>query len=207
MLDVYTAATPNGKKIPIALAELGIPYELHLIDFKTNQQKSPEYLAINPNGKIPALVDRSAEHGVPIVIFESGAILLYLAERSGKLLPKDTRGRTEVLSWLFWQIGGPGPMFGQAGAFGREKPRNEKAYEKFIDESKRLAGVLDGRLKDREYIAGEYSIADIANYPWFEGIGKFEPSILESVPAVHAWMKRMSERPAVKKGMNLGRDD
>jgi GST-like protein len=207
MLDLYTAATPNGKKVPILLAELGLPYELHVIDFKANQQKSPEYLAINPNGKIPALIDKSVEHGEPITIFESGAILQYLAERAGKLLPKDTRGRAEVLSWLYWQIGGPGPMFGQAGAFGREKPRNEKAYEKFINESKRLAGVLEKRLEGREYIAGEYSIADIANYPWFEGISHFEPSILEGLPAVHAWMKRMSERPAVQKGMKLGRDD
>ncbi|MDB4937789.1 MAG: gst [Labilithrix sp.] len=205
MLDLYTAATPNGKKVPILLAELELPHELHLIDFKKKEQKSPEYLALNPNGKIPALVDRDG--GKRIVVFESGAILLYLAERAGKLIPKDAAGRAEVLSWLFWQVGGPGPMFGQAGAFGRAQPRNEEAYAKFLEESKRLAGVLDGHLKGREWIAGgAYSIADIASYPWFEGISKAEPAIVEGRNEVVAWMGRMAARPAVQKGMRLGQD-
>ncbi|MDB5217274.1 MAG: gst [Myxococcaceae bacterium] len=207
MLDLYTAATPNGKKVPIALAELGLPYELHVIDFSKKEQKSAAYLAINPNGKIPALVDSEGENGERVVLFESGAILQYLAERAGKLLGKGAAGRAEVMSWLFWQVGGPGPMFGQAGAFGREQPPNRPAYEKFLNESKRLATVLDDRLEHRHYIAGDYSIADIACYPWFEGITKFEPSILEGLPHVEGWMHRMASRPAVQKGMRLGRSE
>jgi glutathione S-transferase len=206
MLDLYTAATPNGKKVPIALAELELPYELHMIDFSKKQQKSAAFLALNPNGKIPALVDTS-KSGERIVLFESGAILHHLAEKTGKLLGKSAPQRAEVMSWLFWQVGGPGPMFGQAGAFGREQPPNKPAYEKLLAESKRLAAVLDGRLTDREWIAGDYSIADIANYPWFEGIKSFEPSILEDLPHVQAWLHRMSARPAVQKGMRLGRDE
>ena len=209
MLDLYTAATPNGKKIPIALAELDLPYELHVIDFKKKEQKSAAFLALNPNGKIPALVDTSPndKSSDRVVLFESGAILHYLAEKTGKLLGKNAAQRAEVMSWLFWQVGGPGPMFGQAGAFGREQPPNKPAYDKFLGESKRLAEVLDGRLEGRDWIAGDYSIADIANYPWFDGIKSFEPSIVENVPHVQAWLRRMSARPAVQKGMRLGRDE
>jgi len=206
MLSLHTAATPNGKKVPILLAELALPYELHLIDFAKKEQKSPAFLALNPNGKIPALVD--TDSGERLVLFESGAILLHLAERAGQFIPKTPSGRAEVLSWLFWQVGGPGPMFGQAAAFGREKPRNEAAYAKFIEESKRLAGVLDERLKGREWIAAEsYSIADIACYPWFEGAAKLEPSIVEDVPAVTAWMDRLARRPAVQTGLRLGKEE
>jgi GST-like protein len=207
MLDLYTASTPNGKKIPIALAELELEYALHVIDFSMKEQKSPAYLAINPNGKIPALVDGEGDGGERVVVFESGAILQYLAEKAGKLLGKGAAQRAEVLSWLFWQIGGPGPMFGQAAAFARETPPNRPAYEKFLGESRRLAKVLDNRLEDRPWIAGDYSIADIASYPWFEAIPKFEASILEDVPHVQAWMLRMAARPAVQKGMRLGRND
>jgi GST-like protein len=201
MLDLYTAPTPNGKKIPILLAELGEAWRLHRVDLKTNQQKSPGFLAINPNGKIPALVDEAA--GKRVVIFESGAILQYLAERAGKFLPTDPWGRYEVLSWLYWQVGGPGPMFGQAGAFGREQPRNEKAYEKFIGESKRLATVLDGHLAGRDWVAGDYSIADIALYPWFAGIAQYEPKVVEGCLHVAAWTARVGARPGVQRGMEL----
>ena len=201
MLALYTAGTPNGKKVPILLAELDVPYELHKIDFSKNEQKSPEFLAINPNGKIPALIAKEDGHE-PITIFESGAILEYLATKHGKFLPTAPKARAEVMSWLFWQVGGPGPMFGQAGAFGREEPRNEAAFDKFMKESKRLAAVLDGQLAGREWVAGDYSIADIALFPWFEGIAKFQPTILEGLPAVDAWLTRMRARPAVAKGMS-----
>jgi GSH-dependent disulfide-bond oxidoreductase len=201
MLALYTAGTPNGKKVPILLAELDVPYELHRIDLAKNEQKSPSFLAINPNGKIPALVVRE-DGEEPLAIFESGAILEYLARKHGRFLPTTERERTEVMAWLFWQVGGPGPMFGQAVAFGREEKRNEAAYEKFTKESKRLAGVLDGRLAGRDWVAGDYSIADIALFPWFEGVGKMEPGVLEGLAAVHAWLERMRARPAVQKGMS-----
>lgn len=205
MIDLYTWHTPNGRKVPILLAELDLPYELHLVDLSKGDQKKPDFLALNPNGKIPALVDSDGPDGERVSIFESGAILEYVAERAGRLLPKSARERAEVKSWLYWQVGGPGPMFGQLGAFARESPRNEKAFTKFFEESKRLAGVLDDGLRDRAYIAGEYSIADIANYPWFAGIDEHEPALLADKANVKAWLARMAARPAVQGGMKLQR--
>jgi GST-like protein len=200
MLQLYTWRTPNGRKVPILLAELGWTCEIHLVDLGENQQRAPDFLAKNPNGKIPALVDGD------VVLFESGAILQYLAERAGRFLPTEPRARALVLSWSWWQVGGPGPMFGQLGAFGRDKPRNEPAFQKFLSESKRLTAVLDGWLRGREgreWIADEYSIADMLNYPWFAAMGELHPDVLDGAHAVAAWMKRMAERPAVKKGMAL----
>ena len=197
MLELYTWKTPNGRKVPILLAELGWPCTVHLVNLGENEQKSPAFLAKNPNGKIPALVDDE------ITVFESGAILEYLADKAGRFLPTDRRARAEVLSWSYWQVGGPGPMFGQLGAFGRETPRNERAFQKFHAEAKRLAGVLDGRLQGREWIAGEYSIADMINYPWFDALAGFQADALDGADAVKGWMTRMGERPAVKKGMAL----
>lgn len=197
-IALYAANTPNGKKIPIALEELGLEYDLHRIDFSKNEQKSPEFLKINPNGKIPAIVDDG------LAIFESGAILQHLGEKAGgKLLGSTPAEKAAVKSWTFWQVGGPGPMFGQAGAFMRETPRNEPAFDKFLKESKRLASVLEDHLKTSgaEWVAGPYSIADITLYPWFEGITKFVPAITEGLPSISAWMGRMDARPAVKKGM------
>ena len=133
MLDLYTWRTPNGRKVPILLAELELPHQLHLIDISKKQQKEPAYLAINPNGKIPALVDSDGPGGERVTLFESGAILAYLAEKTGRLLPRAPAARAEVMSWLFWQVGGPGPTFGQLGQFGMETPRNEKAFDKFLD--------------------------------------------------------------------------
>lgn len=202
MLALYTAGTPNGKKVPILLAELDVHYELHKIDLAKNQQKSPAFLAINPNGKIPALI-ATDEGQEPITIFESGAILEYLAMKHGKFLPAAPKARAEVMSWLFWQVGGPGPMFGQASAFGREEPRNEAAFDKFMKESKRLAAVLDGHLEGREWVASDYSIADIALFPWFEAIATLQPKILEGLTAVDAWLARSRARPAVAKGMSM----
>jgi len=203
MLELYTWKTPNGRKVPILLAELGWPCVLYLVNLGENEQKSPEYLAKNPNGKIPALVDQ--DEGV--VVFESGAILEYLADKAGRFLParEERHARWEVLSWVYWQVGGPGPMFGQLGSFAREKPQDGHAFQKFREEARRLVGVLDGHLrsKNREWIGAEYSIADIINYPWFEAVAGFQPDVLDGADAVKAWMKRMAARPAVKKGMAL----
>jgi GST-like protein len=204
MLDLYTWHTPNGKKAPILLAELGWSYELHLVNLAENDQKKPAYLAINPNGKIPALVDTEGAHAELVVVFESGAILQYLATKAGRFLPKEEPGRAEVLSWVYWQVGGPGPFFGQMIAFGRQEPRNVAAFDKFVAESKRLVGVLDARLRDRQWVAGDYSIADIINYPWFAAAAEFHPEVLDGAEAVRGWMSRMASRPAVRQGMDFG---
>ncbi len=206
MLDLYTWRTPNGKKVPILLAELGWSYELHLVNLALNDQKKPEFLAINPNGKIPALVDTEGANAEIVVVFESGAILQYLATKAGKLLPTEEPGRAEVLSWVYWQVGGPGPFFGQMLAFGAHEPRNAEAFEKFVRESKRLVGVLDARLRDREWVAGAYSIADIINYPWFAEVADRQPHVLDGATAVRQWMNRMAARPAVQTGMNFAQE-
>jgi GST-like protein len=205
MLDLYTWHTPNGKKAPILLAELEWPYELHLVNLGQNEQKRREYLAINPNGKIPALVDTEGANGQLIVVFESGAILQYLADKSGQFLPSVGPGRAEVLSWTYWQVGGPGPTFAQLMKFGREEPRNEGVYGTFLEESKRLTGVLDNRLQNREWIAGQYSIADMMTYPWFAAVERAHPAALEGAEHVLRWMEAMGARAAVQKGMNFGR--
>jgi GST-like protein len=205
MLDLYTWHTPNGKKAPILLAELGWPYELHLVNLGEGEQRKAKYLAINPNGKIPALVDIEGANGGLVVVFESGAILQYLADKAGRFLPAEQPARSEVLSWVHWQVGGPGPFFGQLVAFAREQPRNEGAFEKFFDESKRLVGVLDGRLRDREWIAGQYSIADMMSYPWFAAVEQTQPDVLAGADHVKRWMSAMASRPAVKKGMHFER--
>ena len=205
MLDLYTWHTPNGQKAPILLAELDWPYELHLVNLGQNEQKKPAYLAINPNGKIPALIDTERADGGLVVVFESGAILSYLADKAARFLPREEPGRSEVLSWVYWQVGGPGPFFAQLVNFGREEPRNEAAFDRFFAESRRLVGVLDGRLRDRDWIAGAYSIADMMNYPWFAAVAAAQPQVLSGAPAVTRWMDRMAARPAVAKGMNFGK--
>jgi GST-like protein len=202
MLHLYTWHTPNGRKPTILLAELEVEFELHLIDLQQQEQKSPEFLSINPNGKIPALVDRGGDHG-DTVVFESGAVLQYLAEKTGRFLPREPQARMEVLSWLYWQVGGPGPFFGQWLAFGHQEPRNAAAFQKFSREAKRLIGVLNQRLEDRQWIAREYSIADIAAYPWFVAAADFDRSAFEDAEAVQRWMQRMGERPAVARGMAM----
>jgi GST-like protein len=197
MLHLYTWRTPNGRKVPILLAELGWRCTLHLVDLGKNEQKTPAYLAINPNGKIPALVDDD------VVVFESGAILEYLAGKAGRFLPSEPRARAEVLSWCWWQVGGPGPFFGQLGSFGREEPRDTHAIEKMLAESRRLAGVLDSRLAGRDWVAGDYSIADMILYPWFDAVAKTSGEVLGGRNAVLGWLERMGARPAVQRGMAL----
>ena len=197
MLTLHTWTTPNGKKPAIMLAELELRCDLRLVDIGKGAQKSPEYLRINPNGKIPALVDDD------VTIFESGAILLHLADKTKRLIPQSPDGRAEVLSWLFWQVGGPGPTFGQLHKFQAEQPRDEKVYGHFLEEAKRLTTVLDNRLANREYICRDYSIADIASYPWFVAAKEGMPDVLMDTKNVTGWLARMSERPAVKRGMAL----
>ena len=166
MIELYTWGTPNGKKVSIMLEEIGMAYEVHAVDLSRGDQVKPEYLAINPNNKIPAIIDSDGPDGKPFKLCESGAILLYLAEKSGKLWPADMRQRYTVIQWLMFQMGGVGPMFGQANYFYRLEEKVPYAIERFHKEARRLYNVLDQQLNREEYVAGEYSIADIATYTW-----------------------------------------
>ncbi len=202
MIDLYTWSTPNGRKVSIMLEECGLPYAVHPINIGKNvDQFTPHFVRINPNSKIPAIVDSEGPDGRPITIFESGAILIYLAEKAGKLLPKDARGRIAALQWLMFQMGGVGPMFGQAHHFLRAAPEKVPyAIERYTKETRRLYGVLDGHLKSQDYLAGEYSIADIATYPW---VARHEWHLVElkDFPSVKRWYDAIGARAAVKKGM------
>lgn len=200
MIDLYTAATPNGHKASVALEELELPYEVHALSLSKGDQKSESFLKINPNGRIPAIVDRDADD---FAVFESGAILLYLAEKTGKLCPTDAKGRSRVVQWLMFQMGGVGPMMGQANVFFRYAPEKlPYAIERYQRESRRLLEVLDGRLADNEYLAGEYSIADIANYCWartheWSGIN------IDGLDNLKRWLALVGERPAVQRGLKV----
>ncbi len=195
MIELYTAATPNGYKVSIMLEELGLPYELKVLSFADDEQKTPEFLKINPNGRIPAIVD----DGFPI--FESGAILLYLAEKTGKLMPADVEGRSRVIQWLMFQMGGLGPMMGQANVFVRYFPqRIPPVMERYQRESRRLLEVLNGRLADNEWLAGDYSIADIANYCWAR-IHEWPEVSVEGLDHLQRWMDAIDARPAVIAGI------
>lgn len=201
MIDLYTAATPNGQKAAIMLEEVGLPYEKHLVDLSKGAQKEAAYLAINPNGKIPAIVDRDGAGGVPVTVFESGAILIYLAEKAGQLMPADPAGRFAALEWLMFQMAGVGPMFGQAGFWTRSKESVPAALARYKGEAERLTGVLDARLAHAPYLAGPaYSIADIATWPWIGAAG-FIGLDLQPYPALRDWQARIGERPAVQRGM------
>jgi GST-like protein len=201
MIDLYTWTTPNGFKISIALEELGLPYNVHPVRIAKGEQFTAEYLAINPNNKIPAIVDSEGPGGRPISVFESGAILIYLAEKTGQLLPKDPEGRIVALQWLMFQMAGVGPMFGQAGHFRRYAPEKiEYAIDRYTNEAKRLCGVLDRRLGQAQFLAGEYSIADIATFPWVRTLSFFgiEPA---EVPHLSRWIAEIAARPAVVRGL------
>ena len=200
MIQLYTWGTPNGKKVSIMLEEIGVPYEVHPVDLSQNDQMKPEYLAINPNNKIPAIVDSDGPGGQPFKLFESGAILMYLAEKSGILCPQEMRQRYEVIQWLMFQMGGVGPMFGQANFFFRLQEKVPYAIERFRKEALRLYGVLDKELGQRPYLAGEYSIADIATYPWVWR-HKVHQVKLEEFPNVKRWFDAIAARPAVQRGM------
>jgi GST-like protein len=198
MIDLYTAATPNGHKISIALEELGLPYEMHILNLSKGEQRRPQYLAICPNGRIPAIVDRDNDG---FAVFESGAILVYLAEKTGRLMPQDSKGRSQVLQWLMFQMGGIGPMMGQANVFFRYLPEKiTLAIERYQGECRRLFRVLDTRLQEHEYLAGDYSIADIANWAWVRTY-KWSGVEVDDLPNLKRWLEQIRARPAVQRGI------
>ncbi|CAM3200018.1 glutathione S-transferase family protein [Corallococcus sp. ZKHCc1 1396] len=204
MIDLYTFKTPNGRKISIALEELGIPYKTHVVDISKGDQFKPEFLAINPNNKIPAIVDHAAPGGAPLALFESGAILLYLAEKTGALMPHDPRGKAEVTQWLMFQMGGVGPMLGQFNHFANYAPTKVPyAIDRYRAESKRLLGVLDRQLASRDHLATHYSIADIATYPWIKAMHSGFPDLFLDTHNIVQWLHRVGSRPAVQRGMQV----
>ena len=210
-LQLYSLPTPNGVKVSIMLEEIGLAYEVHLVDFNKNDQKTPEFLSLNPNGKIPAILDPNGPGGKPLGLFESGAILQYLAEKTGKLLPADAARRYETLAWLHFQMGGIGPMFGQLGFFNKfagKEISDKRPLERYVAESKRLLGVIDGRLDGRQWIMdGDYTIADISMLGWVRNlIGFYEARELvgfDDFKHVAAWLERGLKRPAVERGLNI----
>lgn len=197
MIDLYYWTTPNGHKITIFLEEVGLPYKIIPVNIGAGDQFKPEFLQISPNNRIPAIVDNEPVNGgAPISVFESGAILLYLAEKTGQLIPQEVRGRVEVLQWLFWQMGGLGPMAGQNHHFSTYAPEKiEYAINRYVKETGRLYAVLDKRLADREFVAGDYSIADIAAYPWIVPYER-QSQKLEDFPNLQRWFETIKARPA-----------
>jgi GST-like protein len=203
MIELYYFPTPNTWKASIMLEECGLRYTVKPVNIGAGEQMKPEFLAISPNNKVPAIVDLDGPEGKPLAIFESGAILVYLAEKSGKFMPAGAAARSEVLQWLFWQIGGLGPMAGQAHVFRNFDPPNPTALERYVKESARLYGVMDKRLADRDYLAGEYSIADIACFGW-TWFHNYHGQDLALFPNVAAWFARLSAREAVQRGKQVG---
>jgi glutathione S-transferase len=200
MIELFTAATPNGWKASITLEELGLPYKVRRIDFEKREQKEPWYLKINPNGRIPAIVDHDNDG---FGVFESGALMIYLAEKAGKLLPSDVKGRSLVMQWLMFQMGGVGPMMGQANVFYRYAPeRIPYAIERYQREVRRLLEVLDARLADNEFLAGDYSLADIANWSWVRGY-KWSGVTLDGLDHLSRWLSAIGTRPAVQRGVDV----
>jgi GST-like protein len=210
-LQLYSLPTPNGVKVSIMLEEIGLPYEPHLVDFNKDDQRTPEFLSLNPNGKIPAIIDPNGPGGAPLALWESGAILLYLSDKTGKLVPSEPARRYETIQWVFFQMAFIGPMFGQVGYFhkfaGKDIP-DKRPLERYRNESKRLLGVLEARLSSRPWIMGEeYTIADISMLGWVRNLIGFygardlvEFDTLQNVPA---WLERGLERPAVQRGLNI----
>lgn len=204
MIDLHYWPTPNGHKITIFLEEAGLPYTVHRVDIGKGDQFKPDFLKIAPNNRMPAIVDHApADGGAPIDLFESGAILQYLAEKTGKFMPRDVRGRFEVMKWLFWQMGGLGPMAGQNHHFVQYAPEKiPYAMDRYIKETGRLYGVLNKRLADREFMAGEYSIADMASYPWTVS-HENQKQNLDDFPHVKRWFNAIKARPAVVRAYEL----
>lgn len=204
MFTLYTSATPNGWKASIALEELGLPFRVYSVSLGKGEQKQEWYLRLNPNGRIPTLVDHEEED---FAIFESGAILVYLAEKTGRLMPTDLRGRSRVMQWLMFQMGGIGPMMGQANVFHRYAPeRIEWAIQRYQRESRRLLEVLDVRLRAMEFLAGEYSVADIANWCWAHTY-EWSGVSIEGLEGLQRWLRAVGERPAVIRGLQIPRAD
>jgi GST-like protein len=197
MIDFYYWTTPNGHKITLFLEETGIPYRMHPVNLGKGEQFKPEFLAISPNNRMPAIVDQKPKDGgAPISVFESGAILLYLADKTGKFIPQDLRGRTETIEWLFWQVGGLGPMAGQNHHFSQYAPEKiPYAIDRYVKETNRLYGVMNKRLADRPFLAGDYSIADMASYPWIVPYER-QGQKLEDFPHLKRWFEAIAARPA-----------
>ncbi|ARS49767.1 MULTISPECIES: glutathione S-transferase N-terminal domain-containing protein [Pseudomonadaceae] len=209
-LQLYSLPTPNGVKVSIMLEEIGLPYEAHLVSFDSNDQFSPEFLSLSPNNKIPAILDPNGPEGQPLALFESGAILLYLAEKTGKLLSQSPAVRYQTIQWLMWQMGGVGPMFGQLGFFHKfagSEYEDKRPRDRYVAESARLLGVLDQHLQGRDWIAGEYSIADIAVFPWIRNlVGFYEAAELvqfERFANVRRVLDAFLARPAVQRGLTI----
>ena len=210
-LQLYSLPTPNGVKVSIMLEEIALPYEVHLVDFNKDDQKTPEFLSLNPNGKIPAIIDPNGPAGKPLGLFESGAILQYLAEKTGKLLPADSARRWQTIQWLHFQMGGIGPMFGQVGFFHKfsgKEIADKRPLERYVNESKRLLGVIDSRLAGRQWIMDdEYTIADISMLGWVRNLigfyGARELVGFDDFVNVSAWLDRGLARPAVKRGLDI----
>jgi len=210
-IQLYSLPTPNGVKVSIMLEETGLPYEPHLVRFDTNDQMSAEFLSLNPNNKIPAIIDPNGPDGKPLPLFESGAILIYLADKSGKFIPQDAAGRYEAIQWVMFQMGGIGPMFGQLGFFNKfagKDYEDKRPRDRYVAESKRLLGVLNERLEGREWILGDaYSIADIATFPWVRNlVGFYEAGELVGIqdfPNVQRVLAAFVARPAVAKGLDI----
>jgi GST-like protein len=206
MVDLYDWTTPNGHKVTIFLEEAGLPYSIKPINFSAGEQFAPDFLKISPNNRIPAMVDNDpADRNGPLSVFESGAILQYLAEKTGKFLPTDGRGRSEVMQWLFWQMGGLGPMAGQNGHFNNYAPEKiPYAIERYVTETERLHGVLDERLEGRDFIAGDYSIADMACCPWIVPHERHGQK-LDDFPNLKRWFQAMGRRPAVQRAYDVAK--
>jgi GST-like protein len=203
MIELYSWGTPNGKKVSIMLEEVALPYNVHPINIGQGDQFKPDYITINPNSKIPAIIDTDGPGGRPLKVFESGAILIYLAEKTGKMMSRDPVARIEAIEWLMFQMGGVGPMFGQAHHFLRQvKEPNPYGAERYTKETRRLYGVMNARLGTVDYLAGDYSIADIATYPW---VARHEWHLVElgEFPHVARWFAAISARPAVERGMKV----
>ena len=201
MIELYTSPTPNGYKISVALEELDIPYNVHVVNLQSGDQKKPEFLELNPNGRIPVIVDTDNDN---LSIMESGAQLIYLAEKAGKLLPTEIKARSKVIQWLMFQMGGIGPMMGQANVFYRYWPgeKIQPAIDRYQNEGRRLFEVMETRLKDNEYLADDFSIADIANWCWVR-IHKWSGINIDGLDGLQRWMNMMEERPACKKGVSV----
>ena len=209
-LQLYSLNTPNGVKASIMLEETGLAYEAHFVDIGKDETWEPEFLSLNPNGKIPAILDPDGPGGQPLALFESGAILIYLAEKTGQLMPADAAGRYETIQWVMWQMGGLGPMFGQVGFFNKFAGKafeDKRPLQRYVTESKRLLGVLDRRLEGRDWVMGDYSIADISMLGWVRNlIGFYEARELvefDTLKNVPAWLERGLARPAVQRGLEI----